>query len=817
MTKQPCPYRGLTSFDERDSQYFFGRDRDARLIAADLFASPLTLLYGASGVGKSSVIRAGVLPLLRPRRDVVVTVFNAWQGDPLPALKKAFIKNVAKTKPIRFRAAASLREILLLAAKRLKRRIFVILDQFEEYSLYHPTDDDFAVEFSDSANIDDLSVTFLLSLREEAVARLDRFEDHVPTIFDNRRRIEHLDFEAARHAIERPVERFNSKYSKKKPISVDPQLIDAVLCDVRTENVQIGTAGRGTAGVTESNRIETPYLQLVMTRLWNFERDRDSNVLQLETFTRLGGAQTIVEDHLRGVMGKLSESHQELAAHIFQFLVTPSATKIAHTARDLAASAMADERLVTEILESLSTGPDRILRPVAALPERPREPRYEIFHDKLAKSILAWRAEYLKAKEVHEVKRVELELAQHESSIRHVLDSLSGRQRESVRRALSLLITPSGSRASLTAAEIANGANTTVQRMIPILLWLESAQIVALRSDPHHPEHQRRYEIIHDLLIKPIRDWIDLEVARRQPRAAAVIHMSTARWAGFREAPIRDSTTVVFGSGASASARELDETWYPGAPFAPTSRELAQLLADECRFDLDEGTGLAEVCSYFIAMYDRGMLERRLRQVFKPIDRRARIHDAVARIAAERPLLILTTTFDTLVEQALDEQRVRHTVFANITEETDTLLCRRPNRDYELVRRKEAFFDRDHTLVYKVFGTLTGSSFFISEEDEMELFARFSAGELPPPRIAERFIHSTPLFIGMSLRSWTQRLLVSSLRRRRVSKGFAITLGANVVDRLRWERAGIELFEMDINEFASRLSVRPEPGRSTPR
>ena len=45
--------------------FFFGREKEMRLIAANLFASPLTLLYGASGVGKSSILRAGVINHLR--------------------------------------------------------------------------------------------------------------------------------------------------------------------------------------------------------------------------------------------------------------------------------------------------------------------------------------------------------------------------------------------------------------------------------------------------------------------------------------------------------------------------------------------------------------------------------------------------------------------------------------------------------------------------------------------------------------------------------------------------------------------------------
>ena len=53
------------------------------MIAANLMASRLTVLYGPSGVGKSSVLRAGVAQRLRQEQDAVVVVFSAWTGDPV--------------------------------------------------------------------------------------------------------------------------------------------------------------------------------------------------------------------------------------------------------------------------------------------------------------------------------------------------------------------------------------------------------------------------------------------------------------------------------------------------------------------------------------------------------------------------------------------------------------------------------------------------------------------------------------------------------------------------------------------------------------
>src|SRR6185295_1691304 len=91
-TPRESPYQGLTPYSEEDAAYFFGREKETKLIEASLFASPLTLLYGASGVGKSSVLRAGVLNKLQSRTDVLALVFNQWQGDPLVELKTSVAK-----------------------------------------------------------------------------------------------------------------------------------------------------------------------------------------------------------------------------------------------------------------------------------------------------------------------------------------------------------------------------------------------------------------------------------------------------------------------------------------------------------------------------------------------------------------------------------------------------------------------------------------------------------------------------------------------------------------------------------------------------
>src|SRR5436305_3032683 len=87
------PYKGLTPYEESDRSYFFGRDSEREIVAANLKAARLTVLYGASGVGKTSLLRAGVVhdinaearrSVERRRQPEFIAVYcQDWREDPV--------------------------------------------------------------------------------------------------------------------------------------------------------------------------------------------------------------------------------------------------------------------------------------------------------------------------------------------------------------------------------------------------------------------------------------------------------------------------------------------------------------------------------------------------------------------------------------------------------------------------------------------------------------------------------------------------------------------------------------------------------------
>jgi WD40 repeat protein len=168
---------------------------------------------------------------------------------------------------------------------------------------------------------------------------------------------------------------------------IEPKLVEEVLDQVSTGRIEQSITGVGTVeGTARAGRIETPYLQLVLQRLWEVERAEGSEVMRLETFEALGGAERIVQDHLERAMRALSPAERAAAASVFGHLVTPSGTKIAHGTSDLATYAELEEGEIRPVLDSLAR--QRILRPLGE--NGHAGGRYEIFHDVLAGAVLAW-------------------------------------------------------------------------------------------------------------------------------------------------------------------------------------------------------------------------------------------------------------------------------------------------------------------------------------------------------------------------------------------------------------------------------------------
>jgi len=115
------------------------------------------------------------------------------------------------------------------------------------YLLYHDGEDGtrtLAADLPRALARPNLRASFVISIREDALAKLDRFKGRIPNVFGNYLRLEHLDRAAGREAIAGPIDRYNELVADGA-VAIEPALVEDVLDQVATGKVELGQAGRG--------------------------------------------------------------------------------------------------------------------------------------------------------------------------------------------------------------------------------------------------------------------------------------------------------------------------------------------------------------------------------------------------------------------------------------------------------------------------------------------------------------------------------------------------------------------------------------------
>ncbi|MFN8526917.1 MAG: hypothetical protein U0821_27750 [Chloroflexota bacterium] len=392
-----CPFKGLEPYTEADRRYYFGREREADVVVANLYASRLTIFYGASGVGKSSLLLAGVLPKLHEASDVAVTTFRDWRsGTALAGLKQALARDVppAHTDDMPLDISLPLDQLVAAASARAGGPLFLILDQFEEYALYQPeAGTAFDDELARVINNRRLDVGVLISLREDHLGVLDRFQGRIANPMRNLLRLEPLSAEAAEQAIRRPLDRCAEDLAARGDLTPAPTLDDdlvTALVDLGETDHALTTMGKGRVaengadGAPVEGRVSTSLLQVILTRLWRAGPDGAPD-LSLEQFVSLGGAEGIAAAHLTAALEHLSADQRTAASRIFRYLVTPAGTKIAQQVETLADWTDQSPETVRGVLDTLAAGDARVIRRIA---QAGHPVQYELYHDVLARGLL---------------------------------------------------------------------------------------------------------------------------------------------------------------------------------------------------------------------------------------------------------------------------------------------------------------------------------------------------------------------------------------------------------------------------------------------
>ena len=205
------PYKGLSYFEEKDKDYFFGREVFIQELLKAIEEKPIIALAGASGSGKSSVVHAGVFPVLR-EKNYLIYKFRPG-SSPVQAVSKAFAisENTGKN-------SIDLRSIIGNVLKQNPtKKLFLLGDQFEE--LFTLTKDDLERRELGAAILDLAKeykdrFRFFLTIRADFLTKLLEDPSFASVIGDSgtnkalgqRFLLSPMSTEELRSAIEKPLE-----------------------------------------------------------------------------------------------------------------------------------------------------------------------------------------------------------------------------------------------------------------------------------------------------------------------------------------------------------------------------------------------------------------------------------------------------------------------------------------------------------------------------------------------------------------------------------------------------------------------------------
>jgi HEAT repeat protein len=286
--------RGLLPFEEGDQ--LPGRGRDVQelytLVASSSFR--FGVLWGESGCGKTSLLRAGLVPKLRNEKFSPLYL-NKPTNSPQEAIRSVLLKEVPNLEK---QTSKSLNQLLKSAAPKGKK-IVVLFDQFEEFFLTHRTPKSraaFIKWLGETIADENVPVVFLIGIRADFFAQLHNFSPEIPepTSTHTTYQLKNFDTEQAKQIF--------SAAAKADGIPFELELIQAVIRELEVEEF-----------------IRPAELQVVGTRL------KRKNVFTLNRYEALGGARGILSSY---ISDEIKQSPNEQIARLILRLMCADTVEI---------------------------------------------------------------------------------------------------------------------------------------------------------------------------------------------------------------------------------------------------------------------------------------------------------------------------------------------------------------------------------------------------------------------------------------------------------------------------------------------------------
>lgn len=267
-------YPGIQPFSRDYQDVFFGRSNDIESLYKYLNVNNLVVLYGKSGLGKSSLLNAGLIPVVEDRQKfkTIFFRFGSYSGSNPSQLQHTFVQKILESltkgqQPFLPELNLAAEEISIWQhlkalewAYRKEEGFLLVLDQFEEVFTYPDEEvDDFGKAFSEVVNnrmpeafrrklyekvenddtflnrngdqvdfIDQPTpLKILIGIRSDRLSLLDRFSVHLPNILKNTYELSPLDLYQAKQAIVAPAANYGQFISP--PFTYNEHFLEVIL------------------------------------------------------------------------------------------------------------------------------------------------------------------------------------------------------------------------------------------------------------------------------------------------------------------------------------------------------------------------------------------------------------------------------------------------------------------------------------------------------------------------------------------------------------------------------------------------------------
>lgn len=349
-TASLAPYPGLRPFEENENDIFFGREAHTDQLLSRLDKTRFLAVVGTSGSGKSSLVRAGLLPALDG--GYLAAAGSHWRkavfrpgSDPISSLAEALRHTFGSSAqgPVADMTETTLRRSSLGLVDAVRQaglvageNLLVVVDQFEEIFRYGATAG--AAEAGGPAAFvalllaaarSDLPVHVLLTMRSDFLGECARYRGLAEAVNDGIYLIPRMTRDQLRMAIEAPAASFGGKLS--------PLLVEELLNGV------------------EDNPDQLPLLQHALMRTWNYWKSKGGEgVIGLEHYRAQGSVEKALSLHADEVYDSLAPTSRPICKRVFQCLTdrSPDGRDVRRPARlaEIAAFAGAEAPAVATVV-----------------------------------------------------------------------------------------------------------------------------------------------------------------------------------------------------------------------------------------------------------------------------------------------------------------------------------------------------------------------------------------------------------------------------------------------------------------------------------